>query len=318
MHRILKRLGDCGYADEIDELKKCNLLFSLTADKAFKESKLLTERSEWNSGEEKLSLNSALMLAWFNMKDRLIKAVESSRALRLEKVLQGKWKERYQQVDRMLEQHLSKLPHDTIIPPFADIIGNPDFRSIVFDTPIEQALNDDMLQQAIDNLPTFTTEWTYNVTAKLLKSMQSCEFLGPKVRSMELAASPWICNCCGEVMFYPRILVHTCYYLEEREFDPPPENGTLEHYYFMTSSKPWDIEDFAFDQSLFAVQAKIIATCGVDPLSTTSQDMDAMNPILTTRPPGSLPLRNNEANIFRVGRWRAVVCTYYLYHLSFH
>ena len=211
------------------------------------------------------------------MKPSLVEALQEKRSLRLAHELKIKWTARHTTVHRMIEERIRGLPVDVLPPPIGNIVAHPSMEAVLLDTPVDEVITDDMLDKPFEILSEIETAWRNDATEQLLTQLKTLRQVDNlTVDDLNLAAITFRCGDCYKWLTYPHILFHLCCSVSHRSV-PTEDWATLEYFVSVTHQRPWKSTIVLLDLEM---AGNIIRACGLNPETTTYQEMDELNPML--------------------------------------
>lgn len=193
---------------------------------------------------------------------------------------------------RILRDPLDKWsrsrPMTEPLPSFPDFCMQPQFVEVLTEKSDREleALNDP-LQLAV-LFDSVADKWRKQTCAKLLAMMPASPVDVDDIAGLNLATTVFQCSRCGEPITYPRILVHRCtrsistgVYLEPSA----GEHDILNALHINGWNWPWNYMDetVSFNTDSSEVAAEIVLLCGLDPETTTANEMDELDARLVCR-----------------------------------
>lgn len=310
-HRIVSRLTQLGLAGEIVAMST-ERLDAFINHPLVKQPRTLTDRSTC----QRLLLIHILLtriVAWNNIKDVVIRMILDARTERLAKERCGNLSRRVSIVSTVVGAYKVSRPPFEIIPNATDFCFMPEFREIL-DLPQEYVLGEHTFDALIPRFPECIERWRRSVSRELLDKLPPLDD-GVKegvvdFSRLELASTWFLCHWCdrsghGHRINYPRVLVHKC--MTETTFgfdwmsdtpDADLHNACLENF----EAVPWQLGGLKlrWDEKLFSDVRKVLEACGKDINTTTTREMDELDPRLVC----SACLTSSQVQIMS---WRTAV-----------
>ncbi|KAI0949926.1 hypothetical protein AcV7_008552 [Taiwanofungus camphoratus] len=293
-HAIVSRLTQLGLAGEIVAMST-ERLDAFINHPLVKQPRTLTDRT------------------WNNIKDVVIRMILDARTERLAKERCGNLSRRVSIVSTVVGAYKVSRPPFEIIPNATDFCFMPEFREIL-DLPQEYVLGEHTFDALIPRFPECIERWRRSVSRELLDKLPPLDD-GVKegvvdFSRLELASTWFLCHWCdrsghGHRINYPRVLVHKC--MTETTFgfdwmsdtpDADLHNACLENF----EAVPWQLGGLKlrWDEKLFSDVRKVLEACGKDINTTTTREMDELDPRLVC----SACLTSSQVQIMS---WRTAV-----------
>lgn len=280
---IWQRLRDAGWADDLDKNSPYDLQ-PLVKHALVRKPQELTDR------------------IWSNIKPTLIPILLELREKRLDRERMQTLKARYLLAANVLKTYTLQRPITDIIPGMADVCEMPPFKTVIWDTPMDVEVTEIAFESAMEQLPQLINRWRDDKDTELLHVLDPSFQLEKDREQLDLVTSQFHCQKCCRVIAYPRILIHKCM----TTYGPNRYDGldkTLDRIWNNLSYQPWN-----FNNRLREARSKarrIIAYCLKEPDSTTSKEMDQLDPRLEC---------SHCSSVNRGGRlamdWRSAVSYY--------
>lgn len=261
---VLSRLRDAGWGEELKEhVYDDRLMFHALVYKPQE----LTDR------------------VWKNIESTIIDLMFELRDQRLAKECLAILAARCKVVGSLLELYKLGRPATDIIPNFADVCEMPEFWTIIRDTPLDILVTERTFQSAMEQLPQLVDKWRDEKDAELLRFIDPSASLEEDRGKLDLAITVFDCKECGNIITYPRILVHRCmtsipllWRLRGTKMDNP-----LCSLWKNCGYRPWN-----FGQNLITVTPRsqiedIVKCCRMDPGATSVAQMDELDARLECR-----------------------------------
>ncbi|KAI0797607.1 hypothetical protein C8Q75DRAFT_801540 [Abortiporus biennis] len=179
--------------------------------------------------------------------------------------------------------------HDQINPYLADFCLQPqvipflhEFMDGHFSLGSEEIV-EAKAQQFYDGLDDFLAEWHTTTDNKLLDLLPENmkEGIPDAMHALQLSTVWFSCPLCNEKTIpYPRIKAHRCL-MKCRELNLEPatlEDDLRNLLYRKTGEAPWSSENLVFDAKSSELMGHLVELCGLDPKTTTAEDLDNLDP----------------------------------------
>jgi hypothetical protein len=178
---------------------------------------------------------------------------------------------RYVVLREIYDEYIRGLPGDALIPTVADVALSPSVDAIITDKRTDfvvtrQTFEDINLMQT---LPSIFSEWKIQLDDELVRMVQA-KLSEPFTKDqLLLATTVFYCGACRINLFYPQVLVHRC---------PIPFRDIVVN---CLECPPWNSSGkIKFDRNVHQAAIDIIDILGLDPKTTTAEDMIGRNSIL--------------------------------------
>ena len=200
-------------------------------------------------------------------------------------------------------------PVNSIVPRSCDVFLDPVVQDLFFRSPLSTTFTDKDLDTVRDFFPDIVLRWRNETEKKLLDVMTPSQNYSESL--LQLATTIFSCRLCpNEPLTYPRVIIHRCATVTYPAGTSAIDEDQKAIYRFLNNSN-WNASNFLiFDAQKIVCLSEAIKLCGLDPKSTTREDMDKLNPIFECLP-------CNEA---RKGRctlsWLGLVCSLFLFFFN--
>ncbi|KZP21176.1 hypothetical protein FIBSPDRAFT_1044341 [Athelia psychrophila] len=262
---IVERLRELGYGPE---LERCGLPFVYVLPLVDKPQEL-TER------------------VWANIKEDIIWYLQIDRAKHVRERHVLAVTARTKDVGALFTAWKSAQPRDAILPGMADICNMLVCRALILDKAGDVGLSAEVISKVRERLPQLCGEWRVAAEIVLMHLMSLSD---PAVtheagheagepahdrRVLELATTFFHCTGCKSDIGYPRILVHRCLTALDRGFgfSQFDEDGVM---WLQARGLPWSegLKNITYVEHIPAVVRCLLSSCNLDPVTTTSHEMD--------------------------------------------
>ena len=166
-------------------------------------------------------------------------------------------------------------PVNSIIPRVADVFLDPVIQDLFNRLPLSTNFTEKDLETVGALFPDVVLRWRNKTEEKLLTMMTPSQDICAS-SILQLATTIFSCQFChNEALTYPRVLIHRCATYQGSAIDEDQMGLRiyLGHSY-------WNAGNFiTFDAQKIVSMSEAIKLCGLDPKSTTREDMDKQNPI---------------------------------------
>ncbi|THU81980.1 hypothetical protein K435DRAFT_464953 [Dendrothele bispora CBS 962.96] len=254
--QIKDRLIESGWGSELDYLRLKDRSSDFWNHKLIKQNKLLTDRA-WNQIAPKLLERLQLV-----RKDR-INAILHSRYLALKKLYDN----------HIFQQNLRKSGY----PPFGDFIESHIGYDIIFNTPYDQTLPEDAFDEELKKLPEFIEDWKRRKTQELVEILQK-DIPEATMDTLSLAKTVFVCESCDDFIWYSDVFQHPCYSKWSVPSDQDMDHGSSKLHVVPRNKEP-TIQIY-FSKKKSRNLSLVMQSCGLDPGTTTREDLDSLDVIL--------------------------------------
>ncbi|KAF5388905.1 hypothetical protein D9757_005072 [Collybiopsis confluens] len=259
--RIFKRLEGLGHREEIDiMIKSWSASRSLLRHESVDQAKVLTEQ------------------AWKRMKGDLIRLILHHKEARLENLKKEVIIKRCLLLETVYKRTLMSADHRSPLPGVGDILNEPSIHNMIINTPAEDELSEAFYQSQLkESLPKFIEKWApLDKVQQVLHVLQKAK-PSATASDLHLASSTFICTKCSTVMVFPEMFHHRCCFEWQPNQQNPP--NPLWVYTPKLVLGPWHCP-VKFDAEGSEFVKSIIEACGLDPMTATTQDMFAADPLV--------------------------------------
>ncbi|KAL1699643.1 hypothetical protein EV121DRAFT_264954, partial [Schizophyllum commune] len=246
---IFRRLGELGWADEIQKTAVSN---QLRSHKLVDKTKRLTDEE------------------WASTRGPLLEILQELRDNRLEQERQVVLRERYRMLKEVYEDRVhNKTPQERCFMPGAgELAGLKEVTDAIERTPVDQELTKANLQSIIRAVPKARWDaWNAERSAALVDMLKHAEALPmhgqpATAKDLHLATTVFTYGY-GTHLTYPEVLGHR-----------DGHWGTSKTSQ-MSVEKEWAAKDYKVQLDRQRIAAKVVTLAGLDPKTATAADMDA-------------------------------------------
>ncbi|KAL1703344.1 hypothetical protein EV121DRAFT_208201 [Schizophyllum commune] len=235
---ILRRLTELGFGDEIQK-----------AGDGFSNHKLVKK-------PQRLSEKGT------NIKDPLISYLQDLKTNRIRRERDGVIDTRKRLVSDLYKKYLSTQPFTAILPCVGEILTHPEISRLVKGTPLDHEVTKDTLRVALEGIPeSYYSSWRARCDDALV------EILGanaPATRAdLSLATTAFDLNeeLTMDTLSYPHVLVASTI------------TGAYNGLHNL-NSRTWSAHGLRVARGYRAIAEQVITLVGLDPKTTTAQEMD--------------------------------------------
>jgi len=171
-------------------------------------------------------------------------------------------------------QYMKDQPFNAIVPPPSELAVIPQFKDVITNTPLETTLTQASFDSVVEKLPEICSEWRNTKERQLVDMFKESGLASKKslltVDSLKLAKVLFRCRACGESISYPRVLVHDCHKMAF-------ESDSISPVDRIKTEDLWDRTEptVVFDAKASKATILIMQTCGLNPNTTTAEELDA-------------------------------------------
>jgi hypothetical protein len=195
-------------------------------------------------------------------------------------------KKRQHLVRTLLKDYALERPADEVIPGPADVCSMDEFKTIIEDTPEDVEVSEQTFWPAMERLPQLIDEWRAAKDAELVRIINAAASDGSQSKEsqsesdraqLELATTIFQCTSCQRSISYPRILIHSCVHCL-RDAWRRPDDPTSKLWQNL-DDEPWNSGG---DRVIIHKKGRpaarcVVMSCGLDPDTTTAQEMDNLD-----------------------------------------
>ncbi|KAI5900852.1 uncharacterized protein SCHCODRAFT_02559883 [Schizophyllum commune H4-8] len=248
---ILQRLGELGWADEI---QKPAVSSQLRSHELVDKTKRLTDEE------------------WASIRGPLLKLLQELRDKRLEQERQVLLRERYR---TLKEVHKDRIHNKTqqercFMPGAGELAGLKEVTDAIERTPVDRTLTKDDLQSIIDAIPQARwDEWNAARAAALVNMLNRADAPprhGQPATTEDLQLATTVFTYSYEThLTYPEVLGHR----DGRCSTAGTPKSSIK--------KKWSVKDYKIQLSRQRIAARVVRLAGLDPKTATAAEMDARN-----------------------------------------
>lgn len=215
------------------------------------------------------------------------------------------FRSRYTLFAHLYGQHLTEQPLETVYPPPGEIAALACVRRIVEEAPTDQVFSSDTFRPVFTHLPSLVKQWHIARTQEILALLQNHR---PNASVSDLSLATIVFRCsniwhpmrsCGEIHTSSTLLRHGC-------LSKPPPRAYLDarDAFWFLSTAQWNKRDrVAFDRASSHCAKRLLECLGLDPMTTTSEQIDRLRPIFRCE-----TCSTHDQNMPGSLTWRQVVC----------
>ncbi|KAF9265206.1 hypothetical protein L218DRAFT_924350 [Marasmius fiardii PR-910] len=254
-HAIVVKLEAMGWEDELAFPSSRR---ELRQHKLVKQPKELTDR------------------IWQNIEQPLADFMESVKADRLKREHKAICEKRYKLLVKLLRERESVLSGEVVMPSSVDVACWEPFNAVIETLSTEAGAEASMFDEALEQLPKLIQEWNREKPQMLLTALKEHK---PEATEADLHLATSIFQCqtgfcmANRVAAYPAILTHRGAHGFFSNFSPP------------RPWLPWGSQRFSdcelkVHKAASEISRSVMQLCGLDPSTTTTEKMFALNPLL--------------------------------------
>ncbi|KAG7088864.1 hypothetical protein E1B28_012818 [Marasmius oreades] len=213
---------------------------------------------------------------WQNIEQPIAEFMETVKSERLKREHKAICGKRYKVLICLLREREKYLQDEQVMPSSVDVACWEPIKSMIEGPPKEDEGELTMYNEALKELPQFIQDWNREKTRLLLAALQAEK---PEATEADLRLATTVFRCQHALCMrysvapFPGILTHrACHY---RGLEPNPLPKWLPYNARLSSDCK-----FGLHKSGSESIRNIIGLCGLDPRTTTAEDMLAMNPLL--------------------------------------
>ncbi|KIP04622.1 hypothetical protein PHLGIDRAFT_188976 [Phlebiopsis gigantea 11061_1 CR5-6] len=311
---IVEKLRDLGWGDELNQAFPT--FFALRWHSSVNQSRPLTDR------------------IWNNIRDDLVKLMESQRNSRLEQLRLRCLTQRCSTFQRVYRAWHAKQPKKHVLPRAIDLMRRPEVRAVI-EQDNEQFVADGDFEVFADNFADWSVEWKAECDEKLRGLIRASEAfkdnIPEDVDPLSLASVVFTCRGCSSYTsspkrikmppLYPTTLTHDCLYPQKHEYsikDPferaavaASETISAHRNLNMRKHTFWSCDSLLLEKRWSERMEKIITAFKKDPKSATMKEMDTVDDIRVCcfQCPMNTPLVQDVMN------WRHAIKHYVLHDI---
>ncbi|KAL1761216.1 hypothetical protein FB107DRAFT_245069 [Schizophyllum commune] len=209
-----------------------------------------------------LNEEEQLRWLWKNIKDPLISYLQDLKTNRIHRERDGVIDTRKRLVSDLYKKYLSTQPFTAILPCVGEILTHPEISRLVKGTPLDHEVTKDTLRVALEGIPeSYYSSWRARCDDALV------EILGanaPATRAdLSLATTAFDLNeeLTMDTLSYPHVLVASTI------------TGAYNGLHNL-NSRTWSAHGLRVARGYRAIAEQVITLVGLDPKTTTAQEMD--------------------------------------------
>ncbi|KZT08431.1 uncharacterized protein LAESUDRAFT_723952 [Laetiporus sulphureus 93-53] len=262
---IVSKLRALGWGDELDRMLG-PAYFPLSLHVHVRPAKRLTET------------------AWRKISADMIQYMQEIKRNRLESERKYILQQRFRALCSIISDFYAEppgMPEYECKPSIADFAMMPAFREII-DSTNDTVIDATTFLPLRDQLPMLIEQWQADVKEQLRRIVQTRAHGDIAIDPLDLATTVFECTGCTRTLQYPNIIKHSClrsntlYCYIDAEFSTVYEKAL---YNGITNECAWSTDGLRVSDAMSHFK-RIVTLCGKDPISTTQQEMDALDVML--------------------------------------
>jgi hypothetical protein len=276
---IIERLKAIGWEDELqpEDLMSDGPLSEL---EEVDRSTELTTQGELRTSRHLyyFELTCLPMLDWESICPPLVKFIEDRKAARLYRERCTSLKSRFMILKKAFHGfRRSHIARGDLRPRVIDVCLDQKVRNLL-DAGANNTSTPELREQLLSLFPDICARWRENIESRLLEWASAYIEYRKGVSASELASFVFRCSTCGDVLWYPAVLAHTCL-----SAALPLRKGSLSIKYeeaviqICAHNPSIDV----LDPTAWSGITNLIQMCGLDPKVATCDQMDQVNARLT-------------------------------------
>lgn len=217
------------------------------------------------------STSFCIYLVWKTIEPELVAQLIVSKQHFQARDLEESREKRHTIAISVAREFCSTLPSSSFIPPLIDLLTTPGFKSVIFDTPLDQEVVPESFGEAVGALPEFISRQSETTDTLLLSKLPNAD--APKPNELSLATTVFVCKQCEtRSLWYSQARVHACSLYDYDEVEAPIRALT-----YRTQSRPWDHRALDFDADTCGYVKALLGVLGMEPETTAAEDLHNCN-----------------------------------------
>ncbi|KAJ3805306.1 hypothetical protein F5876DRAFT_52071, partial [Lentinula aff. lateritia] len=267
LQAILARLELIGLRRDAETILMGESDFNIPEDLgnlcSVKQAKILTDRS------------------WALMKSELVRLLSEHKTKRLEREHNESCQKRYR---RLQQEYFEFLSHRDLREPYpglGDILIDPVFEAMVWDTALEEELTpESMRSKLMEHLPRIAGEWRLSKIQEILQILRNSR-PGATLSDLDLATTIFGCVRCNALILCSQVFYHPCCY-NNRIIDDVGHHRmrTLNEHYDTEQDGSWSSRSLFFNRESSRFAETILIGTGLNPSTATTADLTLAHPVI--------------------------------------
>lgn len=228
-----------------------------------------------------LNLFTPYDTVWENIREQVLNYINNFRESRLSRERHSHFIDRVDILKRVILNYVTRGPSPECIPGVPDFAMHPRIRAIL-EQPEDVVVTGSSFTDLESYLPFVSLDWFHAVRNRLLKIIHGSGHTNAlRLELLELATTWFFCPSCNKSLSFPRVLHHYCAQRQGGPFPEPTDaEGSLWNaIWWSTSQTPWNCRsELTYDRRYPPIAAHLVSLCDKDPVSTTAQTMDDLDP----------------------------------------
>lgn len=218
---------------------------------------------------------------WSNIESTLTEIMTALHTKRLQRERFTILTQRHKIVSELVKAYrLNRLVGD-VTPSLADVCEMHEFKTIIWDTPLDVEVDERTFQPAMEQLPRLIDKWRDEKDAELLHMIDPSFSLDKDRSKLNLATTLFGCTGnCRYGIAYPRILFHLC--TTDYSFTTlyAALDNMLDRIWRSSGCQTWNYGQDRVSVKDRTLLEDVVKCCGMDPVTTTAEQMDKLGPRL--------------------------------------
>ncbi|KAJ4476855.1 hypothetical protein C8J55DRAFT_561517 [Lentinula edodes] len=247
---------------------------------------ILMGESDFNIPEDLGNLRSvqAKILTdrgWAHMKSELVRLLSEHKTKRLEREHNESCQKRYR---RLQQEYFEFLSHRDLREPYpglGDILINPVFKAMVWDTALEEELTlESIRSKLMEHLPRIAGEWRLSKIQEIMQILRNAR-PGATLSDLDLATTIFGCARCNALILCSQVFYHPCCY-NNRIIDDVGHHRmrTLNEHYDTEQDGSWSSRSLFFNRESSRFAETILIGTGLNPSTATTADLTLAHPVI--------------------------------------
>ncbi|KAJ4489024.1 hypothetical protein C8J55DRAFT_558079 [Lentinula edodes] len=248
---------------------------------------ILMGESDFNTPEDLGNLRSVKQAkiltdrGWAHMKSELVRLLSEHKTKRLEREHNESCQKRYR---RLQQEYFEFLSHRDLREPYpglGDIIIDPVFKAMVWDTATEEELTPESVRSTLmEHLPRIAGEWRPSKIQEILQILRNVR-PSATLSDLDLAVTIFGCARCNVLMSSSQVFYHPCCY-NNRIIDDVGHHRmrTLNEHYDTEQDGSWSTRSLFFNRESSRFAETILIGTGLDPSTATTGDLTRAHPVI--------------------------------------
>ncbi|KAJ3872928.1 hypothetical protein F5051DRAFT_444736 [Lentinula edodes] len=248
---------------------------------------ILLGESDFNISNDLLNLHSVKQAkvltdrGWAHMESELVGLLSEHKEKRLEREHNESCRKRYLYLKQEYTDILSHRDLREPYPGVGEILFDPVFKAMVWDTATEEELTPEFMRSRLmEHLPRIAGEWRPSKIQEILQILRNVR-PSATLSDLDLAVTIFGCARCNVLMSSSQVFYHPCCH-NNRIIDDVGHHRMriLNEHYDTEQDGSWSSRSLFFNRESSRFAETILIGTGLDPSTATTGDLTRAHPVI--------------------------------------